>query len=198
MSYSDFTLAEVKTTFHLTIKEVQGLFADVPSARVSDHLAQTLTENTSLALAINTEKARSELLIAPVLVELRKLRNRQIGLFSGIDFSVEPETGLRGFCDFLISRGPAQIFLTAPIVAIVEAKKEDIIGGIPPCIAEMVAAHKFNAAEGNDISTVYGIVTAGDNWKFLKLEMPIVTIDIDEYLIDQVGKILGILVHITS
>ncbi len=198
MSFKDFTLEALEKEFGLVIQEVQDLFAAVPAVPVSDLLAQTLAENVPLGLAINTEKARSEFIIAPVLAEVRRLRHRQVSLFSGIELNVDPEHGLNGVCDFILTRSPAQLFLRAPAVVVVEAKNENIKGGLPQCMAEMVAAHKLNEREGRSGETVHGCVTTGSNWKFLSLKMPTVTIDVSEYLIDSVGKILGILVHMVS
>ena len=79
---------------------------------------------------------------------------------------------------------------------VVEAKKEDIVGGIGQCAAEMVAARIFNEREGNQISAIYGAVTSGSDWKFLKLEGDTIFIDKPQYYLAQAGKILGILVHI--
>jgi hypothetical protein len=58
----------------------------------------------AMAIAVGTEKARSELLISPVLVEVREILNRTISIFSGTDFTVDDTVGLNGICDFLISR----------------------------------------------------------------------------------------------
>jgi len=147
-----------------------------------------------LALAISTEKARSELIIAPVLVELRKLLNYKISLFSGIELDVDSQRGLNGICDFVISRSYEQLFLSSPIITIVEAKNENIKGGLAQCIAEMYAAMLFNEKEGNATSIIYGAVTTGSTWKFIELHNEMVFIDLDEYYIDNVGKIIGILV----
>jgi hypothetical protein len=76
---------------------------------------------------------------------------------------------------------------------LVEAKKEDILGGLGQCVAEMVAAQIFNEREGNEISVIYGTVTSGTNWKFLKLKGKVVEIDLVEYYLTDVNKILGIL-----
>jgi hypothetical protein len=57
----------------------------------------------------------------------------------------------------------------------------------------MVAAQIFNEREGNEISVIYGTVTSGTNWKFLKLEGKVVEIDLVEYYLTDVNKILGIL-----
>jgi len=193
MAYSDFTLASIQRQFHLTIDEVQDLFVAAPEVPVSDFLHTTLDENVPLALAIQTEKARSELIIAPILVELRKLLHRQISLFSGVDFSVDPDNGLNGVCDFIITRSPQQLFVTRPVLMLVEAKNENIKSGLAQCIAEMIAAQRFNAREETDSPRIAGVVTTGSTWKFLQLENTQGTIDQREYYINEVGKILGIL-----
>jgi len=198
MAYSDFTLTAVQKQFHLTLQEIRDLYATVPEVTVSDFLQVTLDENVPLALAIHTEKARSELIITPLLVELRKLLNRQISLFSGVDFTVDPEHGLNGVCDFIITRSPHQLFVSAPILMLVEAKNENMKAGLAQCMAEMVAAQRFNASEGSTSTRVAGVVTTGSNWKFLQLEEAQVTVDQRKYYIDQVGKILAVLRHLVT
>ncbi len=75
----------------------------MPEVAISPHLTTSLEENVLLAVSINTEKARSELIIANVLVEVRKLFQRCLSFFSGIEFTVDRELGLTGFCDFIVS-----------------------------------------------------------------------------------------------
>lgn len=198
MAYSNFTLQEVTKRFQLVIDEQQDLFAPIPEVTPSDHLQASLAENVPLALAIWTEKARSELMIAPLLVEVRKRLDRQIGLFSGVDFTVDVAQGLNGVCDFLLSRTPEQLFIQAPVVVVVEAKKEDIPAGLAQCTAEMVAAQVFNEREGTGVTTVFGAVTTGNVWRFLRLEGRTVFIDRAEYHIERVGKILGVLLHMVG
>jgi hypothetical protein len=195
MAYSDFTLPQVLQTFHLTVQTRLDLFAGVPDIPVRPALRETLARNATLALAINTEKARSEWLIAPVLGELWQSGRGQISLFSGLDFNVDPAEGLNGWCDFLVSRGPQLPFVTAPVLAVVEAKNESIAGGLGQCAAVMVAAQHYNRQAGNGIETVHGVVTTGDNWKFLRLHGSVLAIDINEYHFTQVVRIMGILVH---
>jgi hypothetical protein len=191
MPYSQFSLSEVQELFNLSITEGVGLFAGLPSTPISDYLQETLNYNISLALAINSEKARSELIIAPVLVELKKLTG--YGLFSGVEFNVDPSQGLAGYVDFLVSRDPEQLFVKAPVVTIVEAKKEDINNGLGQCVATLVAAQIFNERKGLIIPELLGTVTTGSAWKFLKLSGKSLSIDLDEYTIKDAPKILGIL-----
>jgi len=198
MAYSDFTLPQVLQTFHLTAQTTLKLFVQVPDAPVSPTLRDSLDKYATLALLINTEKARSEWLIAPILGEVWQRCGGQISLYSGIDFNVDPEDGLSGRCDFLFSRGPQLPYVTAPAVCIVEGKNESIAGGLAQCAAEMVAAQRFNQREGNGIDTIHGVVTTGDNWKFLRLHGSVLAIDLHEYLLGQVDRILGILLHIVG
>lgn len=193
MAYSNFTLAKVKEDFGLTVDETQNLFAEIKAVKPSEILTVTLQEYISLATAIGTEKARSEFLIAPILTEVRRQVNYQISLFSGTDFNVDLEKGLIGYCDFLLSASKEQFFISAPVITIVEAKNENIIGGLGQCVAEMVAAQIFNQRKGIDIPVIYGVVTSGTAWRFLTLSGSNVCIDFVEYYINQVEIILAIL-----
>jgi hypothetical protein len=196
MAYSDFTLNDLRRTFKLTFDEQTDLFAAIPELVIGDLLQTILHEHIPLALAIHTEKARSELILVPVLVEVRRRLQRQISLFSGVDFSVAPERGLNGVCDYILSAAPEQLVVTAPVVMIVEAKNDNIKAGLAQCIAEMIAAQAFNEYEGTGLTTIYGVVSTGSIWKFLKLEGNTVFIDLPEYYLESVDKILAILMHI--
>jgi len=107
---------------------------------VSALLRDYLRDAAPLALAFSTEKARSEMIIALILLEVRRQRKGEVSLFSGADFNVDPERGLVGFCDYLLSLSREQLSVEAPVVAVVEAKNENLRLGTPQCIAEMVAA----------------------------------------------------------
>ena len=198
MAYSDFTFREAVKRFELTVIEQEDLFAPVAEHVVSAFLQTTLAENIPLALAIQTEKARSELIIAPILVEVRRILNHRISLFSGIDFTVDPSQGLNGVCDYLISQSKEQFYVQAPVITIIEAKNENIKAGIGQCTATLVASQRFNAREGNHLSAVYGAVTTGNMWRFLKLQEQKIYIDQPEYYVDRIGIILAILLQITA
>ena len=193
MSYSDFSLSSVRKIFQLKLIEKADLFVDCSELQPSSLLSEILKENLSLALASNTEKSRSEMLIAPILIGLRRQCFNRIGIFSGVNFSVDTSQGLNGNCDFLISYSVNLLLITAPIITLVEAKKEDLNGGLGQCIAEMIAAQCFNQREENEIKEIYGVVTSGTVWKFMKLIDRDVWIDLTEYYLDNLPKILGIL-----
>ncbi|MBD2435492.1 hypothetical protein [Nostoc sp. FACHB-110] len=193
MAYSEFSLAKAKQAFGLTTVEQRDIFANVPELSASQLLVETLNYNLAIALASNSEKARSELIIAPILVDLRRQLKEKISLFSGIDFTVDESQGLNGTCDFIITKSPEILIVTAPVITVVEAKKENINAGLGQCAAEMIAAQIFNQQALTEIKTIYGAVTTGSIWQFLKLEGQILSIDLSEYYLKDVNKILGIL-----
>ncbi len=193
MPYSDFTVKKVQEVFQVQLHETTGLFSGLPRKEASPHLLETLKENVPLAASINTEKARSEFVIAPILVEIKKQYKGDLSLFSGVELTVDREKELSGFCDFLLSRSSEQLYVRSPIVMIVEAKNENIMSGLGQCIAEMIAAEIFNEQEGKGIDRSYGVITSGNLWRFLKMEGQDVHIDLDDYGIKELAKILGIL-----
>jgi hypothetical protein len=194
MAYSDFTLRKVKQSFGLTAVEGGRFLPEVEPIAPSPILAGLLEDTVPWAIAVGTEKAKSELIIAPALLEVKRLLNHQISVFSGTDFTVDIAAGLNGVCDFLISRSPEQFEIEAPAVVLVEAKRDNINSGLGQCIAEMVAAQRFNEANNNPIPTIYGSVTSGTAWRFMKLEGQIVTIDVRDYPFPPVETILSMLV----
>ena len=192
MAYSDFTIDRVRNELNITLDFSASLFDDVSPVTASDWLVDTLALMAPMAMA-NTEKARSEFMVAPILGELVKRLDYGIFVFSGKDFNVDSDRGLSGYCDFLVSLSSESISIQAPVCTIVEAKKDDINGGIGQCIAEMVAAQIFNERKGAAIDRIYGVVTSGMAWRFLVLEGTVARVDRLEYYVSQVDKILGIL-----
>lgn len=198
MSYSEFTLDTLKHQFNLSIQERVNLFESVEPVTPSPLLKEILAENLPLGLEIDTEKARSELIVAPILVEIRKQFSRKISLFSGTEFTIDKSKGLNGRCDFIISHSPEQLDVTAPIAILVEAKNDNLKSAIPQCIAEMVAAQLFNEHKNNPIPFIYGGVTTGSLWKFIKLVKNSVSIESEEHFIGNLESLLGILSYIIN
>ena len=198
MAYSNFTLDTAQEAFELEETDAAGIFADFESLVPSELLTAVLARNIPLATAIGTEKAKSEMIVADVLVELREQLEHRISLFSGIDFNVDPENGLAGVCDFVVSLSPRQFSLKAPVIILVEAKNDNLEIGLGQCVAEMVAAQRFNAEKGNNIPCIYGATTSGTEWRFLKLEGKQLYIDMSIYQIERCDKILGILASMVA
>lgn len=193
MAYSEFTLETAQKTFQLNTVRSLGLFSEIEPVEPSTYLTMGLARKASLATAIGTEKARSELIVADVIVELLEHFDYRISFFSGIELNVDAEKGLIGVCDFLVSLSPEQFYLEAPIIILVEAKNLDLKLGLGQCVAEMLAAQRFNAERGNDIPCIYGVSTTGIDWQFLKLEGKCLHLDMSTYTIERCDRILGIL-----
>ena len=130
MAYSDFNLARVVRDFGIQLEEDRELFAAVEPLPSPPALAEWIEEYLPLALGNNTEKARSEMLIAPILLAVRRLMDRSVTLHSGVEFSVDESRGLAGFCDFIVTRSEDLYLVTAPVLMLAEAKNEDFKKGI--------------------------------------------------------------------
>jgi hypothetical protein len=194
MAYSDFTtIDQIVETLGIQVTDMAHLFAGVSPVIVSPFLQQQLDECLDLATSISTEKARSELVITPILLEVRRLVKFQMGFFSGTTFNIATDKGLVGACDFLLTATPNQAVVMAPVVTIVEAKDDNLRAGIAQCIAQVVAANMLNQKNQKPTPFVLGAVSTGTNWRFMKLENDAVVLDRTEYLITQLDQILGIL-----
>jgi hypothetical protein len=197
MAYNTFTLESAKNQFSLTI--INERFCDsLPIAEPQLEFTIVFNDLLELAEGARTEKAKSELLVTPILAQATKLSGGTVKLFSGEEFNVDPEKGLNGFCDFLFSRSANPYTIDAPVFMLVEAKRGEIEFGLGQCVAEMIAAQLYNQNQGQIIPVVYGCVTSGRLWQFLKLEGDKVTIDPDNYPLMPIHKVLGILKSILS
>ena len=197
MAYNNFTLELAKDRFDL--KLTNNRFCELlPISEPQSEFLTIFDESFSLAEVAKSEKAKSELLVSPILVQARRLVERQVQLFSGEEFNVDQDKGLNGFCDFLFSKSDNQFTIDAPVLMLVEAKRGEIESGLGQCVAEMVAAQNYNQLKNRSIPVIYGCVTSGILWQFLKLEGNDVTIDPTNYLVTPVQKILGILKWILS
>jgi hypothetical protein len=192
MPYSSFSLSQVQSQFALKV-EKGAFFSEVPPLIPRQRVLEAIAESAPFAAAQGSEKVLSELIIAPLLFELRFLLDCQIGLFSGMDFSIDAALGLNGICDFLLTRSTNELLIEAPAIVLIEAKKADLIASWGQCAAEMIAAQKFNLANGQEIPTIYGSVTTGSQWQFLKLTGKDLTIDVTQYSLNPIERILGIL-----
>jgi len=195
MSYSDFTLKSIQAEFG-TIARTERLFADAVPATPPEWLVDLLARTMQIPLI--SEKARSELIVMPVLLACRTLTNDKIAIFSGSRMDVDPDRGLYGECDFILSRTPSAPELRAPLIAIVEAKKNDVEAGMGQCIAQMIGARQFNDEAGMPICPIYGCITTGEVWQFLKLEGATASIDTRRYYLDSLPEILGVFLHIIN
>lgn len=189
-SYSQFTSEDIK---ELGINFIRGkLFSQtITPINPSVFLLQTL--ETNQAFPIESEKAKSEYLIVPILTEIRVNNPNKFTCFSGYQFNVDSQLGLKGFCDFILSKKYNAVFIESPLVAIVEVKhNQDLPDASPQCIAEMVAAQMFNEKNQEIMPHIYGAITNGYEWLFLKLEGKEVVLDTNRFTIKNLPELLGV------
>ncbi|NEO11816.1 MULTISPECIES: hypothetical protein [unclassified Moorena] len=199
MSYSDFKSLDTLASLGIDMLEPVPSLIQADPISPSDFLQEALKRFVPLATAINTEKARSEYLIAPILSEITVI-NPPISLFSGKNFNVDPAQGLTGFFDFILTDNPDKLTIKAPVVVVVEAKNENINEGLPQCLATMYAARLVNQKEPEMAErTVYGTVTTGQVWRFLALTPEgKAMVDLNDRYLTPVDELLGVLVAMTT
>ncbi len=190
LSYSAFTMDMVCKKFNIRLA-LKELFGDVEPVPPSDFLRTMLRRSGSLFLY--SEKARSEFIIAPVLLEIREILNHAVSIYSGMRLDVSPDEGLQGICDFIVTGTPPFPTVQFPLIMLVEAKRNAVEEGLGQCAAEMIAAHRLNQADELSYNTVYGCVTTGELWQFLQLEDTNLLIDPAKIYIEHIDRILGIL-----
>ncbi len=197
MAYTTFTLEKLQDQFGIMALDT-SILSNVQAVPVSSWLKETLHRMSDSALKTRSEKARSEFIIAPILTEILELNQHRFALFSGQYFDVEPETGLSGECDFLLTMQPKASIVSAPVFALIEAKKQDIEAGLGQCAAQMLAAQKFNLRKETPQIAVYGCVTTGEIWQFLKLQGSTLEIDTERYYLNELELLLGALQNVIN
>lgn len=191
MSYRKFNLQEVVYQFNLELKKVK-LFENVKPVAMGNAYLKTLQKGLKIALPSGSEKVRNELIVMPILLELHDNNNELFSIHSGVNLNVDKQKGLTGECDFILSLSAITTFVDAPIFCIVEAKKQDIEAGLGQCSAQMVGAWLWNQKHKKAINTIFGCVTTGSEWYFLKLEDNCLTLDNREYNVRNTDELLGV------
>ena len=198
MSYRDFVFPQVCDDLGLKLQSVP-LFANITPHVLNEVIQNRIENGLAISVGMDNEKARSEFVVAPLLLEVWYESGKRFGLFSGTELNVDSTKGLNGFCDFLFAQNPLPFRVEGPILAIVEAKNDNVRNGFAQCIATMVAANLFNERAGKPIAAIYGCSTTGREWQFLKLADSTVTIDTVGYSVPkEMDDIAGILLHIAT
>ncbi|MFN0201899.1 MAG: hypothetical protein ACKVTZ_10275 [Bacteroidia bacterium] len=190
MPYGKYTLTTLKEHFGLTSHHC-ALFAEVEPKIPSEWLLETLKR--SLAVAYTSEKARSEAIVMPILLEIRTQNENKIAIYSGANLEADKEQDLNGECDFILSYNEQGTEVESPIFCMIEAKDGNIVKAFGQCAAQMLGAQLFNHKKGKDTETMYGCVNNGNEWKFLKLQGKTILIDTNSYFINDLPQILGVL-----
>jgi len=188
-SYSDYSLEDLQTICGIANrKEALNLSGEMIEPSV--WLKQSLEYGKVLPL--NTEKAKSEWLITPLLTELANRNRHKFNLFSGNTFDVDVTKSLKGRCDFLLTKN-LSLNISAPVIAIFEAKDDNLDHWYGQCGAEMVGARLFNQMKNEPIEIIHGAVTNGESWQFLRLTDSTLLIDTETYGLANLTLLLGTL-----
>lgn len=193
MAYSDFTLIELKEQFSLT-DTIGSLFGTLPIFEPGEVLTTQL--NRALKLPLRNEKAKSELIVSPILLELIDRNSDFFTFYSGENLPADRAKGLTGECDFFISRNTGSFAMNMPILAIIEAKRDNLESGVDQCAAQLYGASLINQGLGHPVPVYYGCVTNGRDWLFLKFQHNHYTIDNRRYHLDRLPELLGVFGHI--
>jgi hypothetical protein len=176
MAYNKFKIEDLQSKLHLPVEKQDWLNKNL-SSFIDDALLMRLLIG-SKKMYLGSEKARSELIITPILQALHRQNEDKFSIFSGYEFNIDKAQGLNGFCDFILSSPSNGFIVEAPVFFIVETKKTDIDdNAIAQCGAEMYAAKIFNERKGRSQKAIYGCVTSAYSWGFLKLEDNVLSID---------------------
>lgn len=191
MSYRKIKLLDLHKEFKIT-NQLTDLFKDIDIQPLD--ISKGLKRDLKRADKIQpkSEKAKSEFIIAPVLVDIMERNNDFFKIYSGDNLSADVEKGLNGEVDFLLAYNTESYSFNTPLITVVEAKKGDIELGVDQCAAQMYGAQIFNQKMGTPVSVIYGCVTTADDWLFLKLEDKQLWIDRKKYYLGQLSHLLGV------
>ena len=133
---------------------------DLPLATEIDNLAIENLRAAYYALipkvSLNSEIAKRELLVAPVLHNI--VRNLDAKLH--VEYAIDVDNKLSGSIDYLLR--------AAHELIVIEAKKGDLERGFNQLAVEMIALAKYEADDTPEL--LYGAITIGEVWRFAVLD----------------------------
>ena len=191
MAYRDLKMKDLKAKFGIQEMGVE-LFDKLKISTIepSDSLKSKLADAKYITLS--TEKAVSEQLVAPVLVEIAKM-NEDLQIFSGEIIVADKANGLNGELDFVFARKPWTRKPQNPLLCVTESKLGLINSGVDQATAQMLGLRIFNHNNGYTEDIIHGAVTDGTSWRFLKLEGTNLLLDLTVYTTENLPLLLGVL-----
>ena len=183
MAYTDFSLGTLETKFGIR-NHVRPLFEPLPPLVPSDL-------QYAERIPLTTEKAKSESIVFPILLELRSRNDSFFTIYSGDNLNADSDKGLNGECDFILTKDTGSFDINYLIMQVVEAKRNDLEIGVPQCAAQLVGARFFNEAKGVSVPILTGCVTTGNEWLFIRLTDHL-EIDRRKYYLNELGELLAV------
>jgi hypothetical protein len=195
--YSSYSLRSVKKKFGLIEKSADVFDVNCPPLPPSAWLLEALQRGHQIT-HFNNEKSRSEFIVAPVLSEIAVLNRHQISFYTGENLDADKNNDLNGECDYLFSNVPGSSTVESPIICLTEAENQNLMTGMGQCVAQMLGAKIFNEKEGHPLPFIYGCVTTGEDWQFLKLENNFIFVHPKRFYINDLEHILGAFQYIVN
>jgi hypothetical protein len=197
MAYRDFTNKRLIEELGISFSD-EDIFLNKKVTLVQP--SAFLQENMKRAelSMLTTEKAICEHYISPILSEIMFNNLQRITLFSGEQLNVDKKKGLNGEIDFLFTLKTSLKEIQKPVFSITEAKIGKLTKSLPQATAQLYAAQKFNELENKPLIVVYGAVTDGKTWQFMKIQKQLVVYDIKTYYIDNLPLLLGTLQYLVD
>jgi hypothetical protein len=192
MSFSQFKqLPDVLKKYALTLSEVT--MPCFPQVQAPDFLKEDLTftlENMPYACS---EAAICENLLHPILKQAWKSYAAILSIWSQAPLNASKE--LSGVADYVITkRSPLGVIVfDTPYLAVIEAKRDDFVGGWGQCAVEMLAIQKIN---GETDLPVYGIVSNGKIWEFGQLQKQNLTLYKQRFDIANLDSLFSALIYL--
>ena len=187
MAFTSFSsLSQVIKKYQ--IKYVEELFPAFEIRKAPEVLQEDISFTLQNVAYNISEPAICENLIYPILKAAWRPFSKELAIWSHQPIYFTEE--LSGIPDYLISRRSelGKIVLDYPLLAVVEAKKDDFKAGWAQCGSEMYAIQQLNK-EPNQ--RVFGIVSNGDRWQLGKLKSNLFTRNQRFYTIQELDKLFA-------
>lgn len=188
MAFSDFkNVVQVIRQYPLQLERVRFL------PTVALDVPKWFLDNINFALdrqrTYESEQFFRESFIYPFL-QFAWQHHLQLQLW--INQGITYDENLFGEPDYLLSvwpETPITQLVNRPLLAVLEAKRQDFEAAWAQCLAAMLACQKLN----QESLTIYGIATTGLVWEFGKLEGNLFTRDPRSYTISTPEVVYGLL-----
>ena len=105
---------------------------------------------------------------------------------------------MNGEIDFIFSRTPETLKPKNPLLIVTESKLGLIDGSVNQAAAQMIGIRVFNEKRNYPKTIIYGSVTDGTTWRFLKLDNDNFYVDTNKFTTDNLPLLLGVLQEIVD
>ena len=197
MLYTDFTAATLNTYFGI-VPESVNLFSSCRPHQPSMALQQTLEKNMKQPMM--AEKQKLEGIVTPILTDIWKQYEVEIGVFTSRLMDIDVYKGLNGVCDFMINKDSDSLFSFNPPIFLtgMVTKHDNLVQVVPQIAAQALGAQLFNQQKGQPAKALYGCLTFGRSWLFVKLNSNQLLVDTEIYSLSNLPQLLGVLHQIIA